>query len=360
MALRKRGGIWHIDLMHDGARIRESTKTGDRKLAEVRHAELQAALFRGTFIPSKAGGVGGSYTVAKAFDRAYEGAWLLDASEMTKRAARDQMTQLAASGYLDADTPVTALDQHALERIQRGLVDSGISRATVNRRFWVVRAILDQARKDGAIKALPEIPRNLREDTKHRRAMTAEEEIAVLEYLSTEDALADLRDVFVILMDTGFRLAEAANLTRREVDFEHRAVHALRTKNGEARAVPMTSRVESILRRRLDARDAVFPVPAGWSPRYWLFRFDKDWAKVRASLGMGDVVLHCTRHTAGTRLMASGFDVRTVMDFLGHKTPTMALRYSHGVNERIREASSALETFAQRRSAQKTAQEGGE
>jgi site-specific recombinase XerD len=38
---------------------------------------------------------------------------------------------------------------------------------------------------------------------------------------------------------------------------------------------------------------------------------------------------HCLRHTIASRLVMAGVDIRTVQEFLGHKTIAMTVRYSH-------------------------------
>jgi len=354
--LRWRDGVWHADFMHEGRRVRESLKTGDQKLAQVRLGELQAALYRGTYVPSKVGGLGGTYTVSKAFDRALEGKWMVDKASNTEESARHNFRRLLEAGWLKADTPVTALDAHALEKLQVDLLknsDPALSKSSVNKRMWVVRQLLVQARKDGAIKVLPEFPKVLpTDDAARERFLSAEEEVSVLAYLGAEDRYADLRDCYVILLDTGMRLGEATSLRAEWIDLRAGTVRlpAGRTKNGKPRTVGLTSRVRAVIERRLqlDGKN-VFPIPEGCSsPKYWLYRLGHEWAAVRGELKLGDVVLHTARHTLATRLTSRGMDVRTVMEVLGHSTPKMALRYSHAVGERVLAATSAIENFAER------------
>lgn len=360
MALRKRGGIWHVDMVHEGRRVRESTKTGDRKLAEVRQAEILAGLFRGTHVPSA--GAGTSYTVGKAFDRAFEGAWLTEARENTKRSALDNFRGLTVAGWLTPSTPVGSLDRHALEKLQRDLVDSGLSNGTVNRRMWVVRAILEQAHKDGALKAMPDVPKNRRESSGRREYLTREDEARVLEFCLGNARYATMRDLLVVLLDTGMRLSEATGLRRGDVDFTLGVVRvgADRDKTHAGRAVPMTTRVREVLTRRLAdaATTAVFEAPEGTGPKYWMFHADKRWAEIRKGVGLPEsVVMHSTRHTLGTRLFEAGVDLRTAMEYMGHKTPTMTLRYAKAVAGQLKDAASRIERFGMAAAAQTPARD---
>lgn len=59
--------------------------------------------------------------------------------------------------------------------------------------------------------------------------------------------------------------------------------------------------------------------------------------------GMPEVHLHGLRHFAATELIASGQDVRTVAQRLGHADPALTLRvYSHVIEGREREAALVL------------------
>jgi Phage integrase family len=66
-------------------------------------------------------------------------------------------------------------------------------------------------------------------------------------------------------------------------------------------------------------------------------------ALVRAGITSGDVSLHTLRHTALSRMIASGIDDFTVMALSGHQSVRMLERYTHPTNARKLDA---LESFA--------------
>jgi len=55
------------------------------------------------------------------------------------------------------------------------------------------------------------------------------------------------------------------------------------------------------------------------------------------------VVPHIMRHTAITRLAATGADIKTIQEFSGHETLTMVLRYAHAQDRAIDNALDRLE-----------------
>jgi integrase len=56
-----------------------------------------------------------------------------------------------------------------------------------------------------------------------------------------------------------------------------------------------------------------------------------------------EVVPHIMRHTAITRLAASGADIKTIQEFSGHESLAMVLRYAHAQDHVIDSALDRLE-----------------
>ena len=54
-----------------------------------------------------------------------------------------------------------------------------------------------------------------------------------------------------------------------------------------------------------------------------------DRAVTRAGIKTGDVTLHTLRHTALSRMIATGYDDYTVMEISGHSSTRMLARYTH-------------------------------
>ena len=59
-------------------------------------------------------------------------------------------------------------------------------------------------------------------------------------------------------------------------------------------------------------------------------QLDQQHARLRLVLKFPrDFVLHCLRHTFGTRLGEAGADAFTIMKLMGHSTVTVSQRYVH-------------------------------
>ena len=70
---------------------------------------------------------------------------------------------------------------------------------------------------------------------------------------------------------------------------------------------------------------------------------------MREAIGLGDdkqFVIHTLRHTCATRLLGSGVDIRTVMQWMGHSSIEQTQRYAHFIPSKLDDAADALNTLA--------------
>ena len=131
---------------------------------------------------------------------------------------------------------------------------------------------------------------------------------------------------------TGWRLGSLQALRWRDLDLKNGTADVQRTKNGTPhRAVLLDWVVEEIRRIQPDNAqpgDLVFGKKS----------FLKSWRK---ALELADLpttwTFHHCRHMAASILAQSGASVPQIMSLLNHKSPAMALRYSHLNTTSLRE-----------------------
>jgi integrase len=127
------------------------------------------------------------------------------------------------------------------------------------------------------------------------------------------------------------RRGEQFDLQWAHVNFQTGVLTIPRSKNGEARHIPMNDRVVDIL-RSLPSRmksPYVFPSETGESPLNANNFVNRVWNPARKKASFADLHWHDLRHTFASRLTMAGVDLRTVQELMGHKTITMTLRYAH-------------------------------
>ena len=111
---------------------------------------------------------------------------------------------------------------------------------------------------------------------------------------------------------------------------EHRGGHAANLLDAEAepRTVHLCAPARTILERQLRSASAcVFPSPS--NPSQPFSRDFKIWRSVSREAGIEDVRLHDLRHSVASHAVLQGVPLPVVSRMLGHKRPSMTLRYAH-------------------------------
>ncbi|GAB6068873.1 hypothetical protein JCM13664_21940 [Methylothermus subterraneus] len=137
------------------------------------------------------------------------------------------------------------------------------------------------------------------------------------------------RPLVELAIETAMRQGELLSLQWENIDLKRRIAYLPETKNGEARAVPLSSRAVAILQslpRSIDGR--VFPISQGLVVQAW------GHAVKRA--GLDDPRFHDLRHKALSRLAERGdLSVLELAQISGHKTLQMLKRYTHLQAEKL-------------------------
>ena len=177
-------------------------------------------------------------------------------------------------------------------------------------------------------------------DTGHRdRILTPDEQRALLAAYE-KGRRRFVKPIIELLLITGARLGEV--LALRWDDCRDGYMRFVDTKNGHERRLPITSQMVAIL-AQVPRRHPMFVFMSGRSGT----RYDRILTGFKAALkdaGINPkgVVIHSLRHTALSRMMAAGMDVRTVQEISGHQSFDMLKRYTHPTEQRKAEA---LNTF---------------
>jgi integrase len=158
-------------------------------------------------------------------------------------------------------------------------------------------------------------------------------------YLAT--APQPLRDVAVLLLETGLRLGEALALKWTDIELDaangkklgYLFVREGKSKNAR-RHVSLTPRAQEMLvNRSLESKsEYVFANQRG--DRYLVTSLDHLHKKLREDLQLPkDCVIHSLRHTFLTRFGEAGADAFTIKRVAGHSSVTISERYIHPTPE---------------------------
>ena len=152
-------------------------------------------------------------------------------------------------------------------------------------------------------------------------------------FATTQPSRAPQVDIIRLLLLTGCRKSEIMTLRWQNVDGD--TLNLADTKTGPRR-VFLNVPARAILERQPRSGSA-WVFPSSSKPGQPISGDLKLWHSVRREAGIEDVRLHDLRHTFASHAVLQGIPLPVVSRLLGHKRPSMTLRYAH-VGDRETEA----------------------
>jgi integrase len=202
MSLRKRGGIWWVDVIApNGERVRRTTGTANKALAQEFHDRVKSELWRIAKLGEKP-----QRTWNEAVVR-----WLKEKSH--KATLRGDVNLLRRLDPFLGGKDLATITRTTLDKIADEKLARGCSNATVNRTLALVRAILRQCVNEWEWLARAPQVRLLREPTRRIRFLTQEEAQRLLAELPEH-----LADMATFSLATGLRAANVTGLQWQQVD----------------------------------------------------------------------------------------------------------------------------------------------
>jgi integrase len=312
MSLRKRGGIWWVDVVApNGERIRRTAGTANKALAQEFHDRLKAELWRLAKLSERP-----VHTWNEAVVR-----WLKESSH--KATTEQDKSHLR---WLDRH-----LGGKQLDFISRGIVDritdvkltEGVSNATVNRVLEVLRAILRKCVNDWEwLERAPKI-RMLKEPMRRIRFLSRAEAQRLLLALP-----AHLADMAAFALATGLRRANVTGLQWSQVDLVRRLawIHPDEAKARKAIAVPLNAEAVALISKQVGKHQThVF----SFRGRPIRQVSTKAWYQALERAGIQDFRWHDLRHTWASWHVQNGTPLFALQELGGWESPDMVRRYAH-------------------------------
>jgi integrase len=319
MAVYKRGNTYWYEFQFNGERIQESAQTSNKDAAITIMAAHRVRLAKGEAGISKRAPAPTLKDFAPRFERAIE-------TECSDRAAtvrfyKEKLRRLLADPQV-ASRRLDAIDEAIIDAYkdrrthQASRYGRPVSVASVNRELATLRRLL---RKAHEWKVLDRVPRiKLLRGERCREFVLSQK----LEPVYLEAATQPLRDIALLMIDTGVRVGEAVGLKWSDVylrpavhaKLSYLAIRAGKTKNAK-RNLPLTGRLLEMLKSRKAASKSTWVFP-GDSQEAAIVgtSLDHQHAGLREDLQLPtDFVLHSLRHTMLRRLGEAGADAFTIM-----------------------------------------------
>ena len=223
MSLRKRGGIWWVDVVApNGERIRRTAGTANKALAQEFHDRLKSELWRLAKLGEKP-----RHTWNDAMVR-----WLKEKSH--KATIKGDVNLLRWLDPLLGGKDLATITRSTIDRITDEKLARGCSNATVNRTLGLLRAILRKCVYEWEwLERAPQVCM-LREPTRRIRFLTREEVQRLLAELPEH-----LADMAAFSLATGLRAANVTGLRWEQVDLTRQLAWAHPDQAKARRAIPV-------------------------------------------------------------------------------------------------------------------------
>jgi len=147
-----------------------------------------------------------------------------------------------------------------------------------------------------------------------------------------------IKRIILLLLYTGRRSGEIINLRWESVKKDRVVLKHTETKQRKEEVIPLTRGLEEIL-EGLRKEGSEYVIPRRYNRKIISSMSTKTaLKKMREKSRVEDFDLHSLRHTAASRLIASGVDIVTVKELLGHSSIKTTEIYAHGSFERKKKA----------------------
>jgi integrase len=352
MAIYKRGGVYWYEFVFNGERVRESTNTGNQNAARQIEAARRLALAKGEAGIQDREPCPTLEAFAERFEAEIETACAdkpATVSFYKERMRRILADPILPKLSLDAISKSEIDDYRQRRSRQVSRLKRPNSPASVNRELATLRRLLRLAQQWDVIARVPPI-RMLRGE--HNREFVLSHK---LEPVYLDACPQPLRDVAILILETGIRPGEAVSLNWANVHLQP-AIHArlgfISIRSGKSknarRNLSLTQRACELLRGRkaLAVSEWVFPGEGEGDGPFLVSSLDHQHEIVRDALKLQkDFVIHSCRHSMLTRLGEAGADAFTIMRIAGHSSVTVSQRYVHPTPESLEKAFDRLEAL---------------
>ena len=317
---------------------------------------------------------GGCAPLRELLDRLF---WLKrNWTDSTRRTMEQYRVTISKSQLYEM--PINRIKVSDIKAYLIGLHDDQYAHGTIAAIFSILKMAFRLAVDDNAIMRDPcNFPLSdiLRNETPPVRALSVEQEQALLEFLRQDTVGSRYYDMVVVLLGTGLRISEFAALTIKDIDLKRNLIHVnkqlvrlkgkvtiSRPKSRRSnRDIPMTTAVRESLERMVAARkqnpkkqtidgiDNFLTVSGNGRPRTHcqyadIMRTFMSRYQSQATVPIERCTPHVLRHTCCTRCIAAGMDVKSVQYLMGHANATTTLNiYADTVFDRVVENMALLD-----------------
>ena len=257
---------------------------------------------------------------------------------------------------LFGDTPLDKITRHSLQQMHSDL-RSELAASSCDHHLGLMARCLRLALD---WKLITENPaqglKKYNEDNRRDRLMTDDELQRLMAVLDSDPA----RTVCLVIkwcLYTACRKGEALHLRWADVnrDANTWTIQAANAKSKKRRIVPLNSSALAILDELSNNNNSEY-VFLNSKNGERLQSVDKVWQRIRVNADLpAGTVIHSLRHMGASMALASGADLATVRDLLGHADISTTEKYLHASGKSLRGGATGIEDYLEKALANKHA-----
>jgi|GEM_PF-1028919 len=341
-SLYLRGTIWWANLSYQGRRYRFSTKEKDPIKAQIALSEFLKSLIKNPTVTSPPEAQPVTVTPPKAetfatnlsFEEFYKKEYLPLCEHQRSHETKKYIINSLPLWFRNLKLhQIKVKDFETL----RGEILKNKEIATWNKVLTILKHAFKKAFQWGYIpeanfKLIAEIKPS-KGATKRLKYLTQEEFQRLLSFLPEH-----LKPLVIVAGFTGMRKSELLQLKWQDIDFNLKVIHVKKTKTHEMRTVPMNETVYQTLKQLWLNRNLSCEYVFTYRGKPIKNNFKHGFTTAVRKAGLEDFHFHDLRHCFVSWLSQAGVPLRTIMELSGHKTLSMALRYSHLADRNLKEA----------------------
>ena len=260
-----------------------------------------------------------------------------------------------------------------IQKLYNTMTDNGLSGKTVKNVSAVLHKAFRIAIKQGFIQSNPCDGAELPKVKQHDISPLTDEEIQKF-LVAIEES--PMRNAYALCLFAGLREGECLGLSWEQVDFKRGRITVNQqlqkekkrggkyyishtTKSGKPRTIePPLITFEYLKAERKNQIQNRFRAGTLWGNsenlvftnefgrNLAIHTFYTQFKKIAARIGRPDARPHDLRHTAATVAIASGADIKSVQDFLGHATASFTLNvYAHTSEQMMKDTANRIQSY---------------
>jgi site-specific recombinase XerD len=342
MRVFKRGAVYWFEVVYEGKRIQRSTRTRNMRAAKIIADAFHVALAKGDVGITER-------KVAPPFREAMQSFLAWSAAEHKAHPATASRYQVGSKALLKhfKEVRLDAINPDEVERFkatrsaEKGArTKRSLRPATVNRELACLKALFNFAIKADVVLRNPvSRVKFLPEQNEQNRVITFQEQRADLSH-----ATPTLRDVALLILETGMRQEEVYTLEAENVRLAQRFLVIPKGKTPAARRrINLTSTAHAILTERLAKHPRGYLFPCETNACRPIPKVNNAQDRAVRDSKLKAFRLYDLRHTWATRAAESGVGLVTLASMLGHSRIQVVMRYAHPTQSHQQSAMERIE-----------------